>query len=115
MEPIALIDFLPYGIVCFDITGGENLKHPKLLMDPKTGNPHVFATDFDNCVFQIFELRPEVVEDEEVLTKRRRQIIILRSPSTIALRPDLPTAEPPSSLSAAAQDDHPLGRRRRKP
>jgi hypothetical protein len=90
MERTALTDFLPYGIVCFDITGGDNLKHPKLLMDPKTGNPHIFATDFANCVFQIFELRPEVVDDEAEVTKRRRQIIILRRPSTIALRPDLP-------------------------
>ncbi len=90
IEQTALTDFLPYGIVCFDIVGGDNLKHPKLLMDPKTGNPHIFATDFANCVFQIFELRPEVVDDQEELTKRRRQIIILRRPSTIALRPDLP-------------------------
>ena len=92
MERVALTDFLPYGIVCFEIDGGDNLKHPKLLMDPKTGNPHIFATDFANCVFQIFELRPVVVDDEEVQTKRRRQIIILRSPSTIALRHDLPLA-----------------------
>jgi len=89
-EQMALIDFLPYGIACFDIGPAENLKHPKLLMDPQSGNPHVFATDLNSCLFQIFELKPEVVVD--VNTKRRRHIIILRSPSTIALRPDLPLA-----------------------
>jgi hypothetical protein len=88
--PIPLIDFLPYGIACFDIGPAENLKHPKLLMDPQSGNPAVFATDLNSCLFQIFELRPEVVDD--ATTKRRRQIIILRSPSTVALRPDLPLA-----------------------
>ncbi len=89
-EPISLIDFLPYGIACFDIGPAENLKHPKLLMDPQSGFPAVFATDLKSCLFQIFELRPEVVNDS--ITKRRRQIIILRSPSTVALRPDLPLA-----------------------
>jgi len=88
--PIPLIDFLPYGIACFDIGPAENLKHPKLLMDPRSGNPAVFATDLNSCLFQIFELQPQVVEDS--LTKRRRQIIILRSPSTVPLRPDLPLA-----------------------
>jgi hypothetical protein len=89
-EPVSLIDFLPYGIACFDIGPAENLKHPKLLMDPRSGNPNVFATDLNSCLFQIFELRPEVVED--TTTKRRRHIIILRNPSTVALRPDLPLA-----------------------
>ncbi len=88
--PVALVDFLPYGIACFDIGPAENLKHPKLLLDPRSGNPAVFATDLNSCLFQIFELQPQVVEDG--FTKRRRQIIILRSPSTIALRPDLPLA-----------------------
>ncbi len=89
-EPVPLIDFLPYGIACFDIGPAENLQHPKLLTDPRTGYPAVFATDLNSCLFQIFESRPEVVEDS--ITKRRRQIIILRSPSTVALRPDLPLA-----------------------
>jgi hypothetical protein len=89
-EPVPLIDYLPYGIACFDIGPAENLKHPKLLKDPQTGYPAVFATDLNSCLFQIFELQPEVVDDS--VTKRRRQIIILRSPSTIALRPDLPLA-----------------------
>jgi hypothetical protein len=89
-EPVPLVDFLPYGIACFDIGPAENLKHPKILMDPQTGHPHVFATDLNSCLFQIFELSPEVVDDG--FTKRRRHIIILRSPSTVALRPDLPLA-----------------------
>ncbi|MDX2435626.1 MAG: hypothetical protein QNL88_01135 [Acidobacteriota bacterium] len=87
-EPMSLVDFLPYGIACFDIGPAENLKHPKLLMDPRSGNPHVFATDLNSCLFQMFELQSELVED--IATKRRRHIIILRSPSTVALRPDLP-------------------------
>jgi len=90
VEPISLTDFLPYGIACFDIGPAENLEHPKLLIDPQTGFPAVFATDLNSCLFQIFESRPEVVVDS--MTKRRRQIIILRSPSTVALRPDLPLA-----------------------
>ena len=92
MAPVNLIDLIPYGIACFDIQVGDNLKHPKLFIDPKTSNPHVFATDLSNCIFQILELRPEVVEDDSGDDKRRRQIIILRQGATIALRSDLPLA-----------------------
>ncbi len=93
MAPVDLIDFLPYGIACFNIEVGDNLKHPKLFLDPQTGNPHVFATDLASCIFQILELRPEVVEEDEGTEKRRRQIIILRQGKMIALRPDLPFAK----------------------
>ena len=89
-EPHALTDFLPYGVACFEIGPADNLTYPRLLMDPQSGHPHVFATDFNGCLFQIFELEPGVVEEAD--TKRRRQIIILRSPSTVALRPDVPLA-----------------------
>lgn len=88
MAPIELVDLLPFGIVCFELNAGDNLKHPKLFIDPQTGNPHVFATDIANCHFQILE----VGNDVEVVDKRRRQIIILRKATMIALRPTLPLA-----------------------
>jgi len=93
MAPVDLIDLLPFGIACFDIEVGDNLKHPKLFIDPRTGSPHVFATDLANCIFQILELGTEVVVDDSGAAKRRRQIIILRHGSMIALRPDLPFAK----------------------
>jgi hypothetical protein len=86
-NPVDLVDLLPYGIVCFDLVPGENLTHPKLFRDPQSGYVHIFAADLANCLFQILELRPEIVEETD---KRRRQIIILREASMIALRPDLP-------------------------
>ncbi len=86
-EPVDLVDLLPYGIACFDLAPEDNLTHPKLFRDPQSGNPHIFAADLSNCLFQILELRPEVIEDG---AKRRRQIIILRDASMIALRQDLP-------------------------
>jgi hypothetical protein len=88
MAPIELVDLLPFGIVCFDLIAGDNLKHPKLFFDPQTNNPHVFATDITNCHFQILEVGSEI----EVVDKRRRQIIILRKATMIALRPTLPLA-----------------------
>ena len=92
MSPLDLIDLIPYGMACFDIEVGDNLRHPKLFIEPKTGNPHVFFTDLANCIFEILELKPEVVDDGAPGDKRRRQIIILRQGATIALRPDLPLA-----------------------
>jgi hypothetical protein len=91
MAPVDLSDLLPYGIACFNIEAGDNLKHPKLFIEPKTGNPHVFATDLANCIFQILELRP-TIDDDAGAEKRRRHIIILRQGKMIALRSDLPFA-----------------------
>jgi hypothetical protein len=93
-EIVDLIDFLPYGIACSEIENVDNLRHPKLFVDPKTGNPHVFATDIPYCIFQILELQPEIVEEEgdDETDKRRRQIIILRQGTMIAMRSDLPFA-----------------------
>jgi len=93
MEPIELIDLLPYGVGCFDFEAGENLRHPKLFIDPQSGNPHVFATDLASCHFQILELDSEVEQVAQDVEKRRRQIIILRKTAMIAMRPDLPLAK----------------------
>jgi hypothetical protein len=90
LEPVELYDLLPYGVGCFEFEAGDNLRHPKLFIDPQSANPHVFATDVASCHFQILEIQT-TAEDELVdLVKRRRQIIILRHATAIALRPDLP-------------------------
>ena len=93
MQLAELFDLLPYGFACFEIEDNENLRHPRLFVDPQSGNPHVFATDVANCLFQIIELIPVVEEEQQDLEKRRRQIIILRKAALIALRPDLPLAK----------------------
>lgn len=92
-QPIELYGLLPYGLSCFVDEVGDNLRHPKIFIDPQSGNPHVFATDLDSCHFQILELDSSIEEDVVELEKRRRQIIILRHKSAIALRPNLPLAK----------------------
>jgi hypothetical protein len=92
MEPIELFDLLPYGVGCFEFEAGDNLRHPKLFIDPQSGNPHVFATDLASCHFQILEVVFSIEDEEQEFGKRRRQIIILRHAAVIALRPDLPLA-----------------------
>ncbi|HSL18336.1 MAG TPA: hypothetical protein VLB51_10570 [Methylomirabilota bacterium] len=87
--PIALEDFLPYGVGCQSIEDAAGLAYPKVFTDPQSGAPHVFATDFANCVFQIFSLNYEVVEEWVGETKRRRHIVLLGNESMIALNPDL--------------------------
>jgi len=93
MEPVELQGLFPYGLVCFEIEASENLRHPKLFIEPGSNNPHVFATDVGDCFFQILELVPEVEEEAEGTAKRRRQIIILRKAAMRAIRPDLPFAK----------------------
>ena len=93
MEPVELQGLFPYGLVCFEIEESENLRHPKLFIEPGSNNPHIFATDVGDCFFQILELVPEVEEEADGTAKRRRQIIILRKASMIAMRSDLPLAK----------------------
>jgi len=93
--PIELSDLFPFGMPCFEFEASDNLRHPKLFIDPGSDNPHIFATDIADCFFQILEIVPMVEEEEEEsgFAKRRRQIIILRQARMIALRPDLPLAK----------------------
>lgn len=88
-EPVALSDLLPFGVGCDGIQNAEGLAHPKLFTDPQTGSPHIFATDFSNCVFQILRMHYDVVEDWVGDTKRRRHIVLLGHASMIAANPDL--------------------------
>jgi hypothetical protein len=90
LDPVELYDLLPYGVGCFEFEAGDNLRHPRLFIDPQSGNPHVFATDLASCHFQILEIQPTVEDEVVEIVKRRRQIIILRHATAIALRPDLP-------------------------
>jgi hypothetical protein len=92
MDETVLSDLLPYGTTCFEVEDTDNLKHPKLFVDPQSRIPHIFLSDYLGCAFQIMELRPVVVDIAEDLTKRRRQIIILRHGRTVAMRRDLPLA-----------------------
>jgi hypothetical protein len=93
MQRVELQGLFPYGIACFQFEANENLYHPKLFIEPKSNNPHVFATDFGDCFFQILEIDTAVEDDQASFEKRRRQIIILRKASMIALRPELPLAK----------------------
>lgn len=88
-EPIALSDLLPYGIGCEGIDDTEGLAHPKVFIDPQSGAPHIFATDFSNCVFQILKLDYEVVEEWIGEIKRRRHVVILGRSSMIAANPEI--------------------------
>ena len=87
--PVALSDLLPYGIGCNGIEDAAGLAHPKLFVDPQSGVPHVFATDFSNCVFQILKLDYEYVEELIGEVKRRRHVVIVGRASMIAVNPDM--------------------------
>jgi hypothetical protein len=88
-DPVVLSDLLPYGIGCEGIDDIAGLAHPKVFVDPQSGSPHIFATDFSNCLFQILKIDYEVVEDTVGDTKRRRHIVLLGHESMIAANPDI--------------------------
>ena len=88
-QALALSDLLPYGIGCEAIEGAAGLAHPKVFVDPQSGSPHIFATDFSNCLFQILKIDYEVVEEWIGEIKRRRHIVLLGHQSMIAANPDI--------------------------
>jgi len=89
VEAVALSDLLPYGVGCDGIQDAEGLAHPKIFTDPQSGSPHVFATDFSNCVFQILRINYDVVDYWDGDVKRRRHIVLLGHASMIAANPDM--------------------------
>jgi hypothetical protein len=88
-DPFALRDLLPYGIGCEGIQNAAGLAHPKVFVDPQSGAPHVFASDFSNCAFQILSIGYEVVEEWVGDIKRRRAITVWRTEVMIAINPDM--------------------------
>ena len=88
-DPIALSDLLPYGVGCEGIDESAGLAHPKVFSDPQSGSPHVFATDFSNCLFQILKVAYDLEEEDLGHTKRRRHVVILGREAMIAVNPDV--------------------------
>ena len=65
------------------------LAHPKVFVDPQSGAPHIFATDFSNCLFQILKIDYDLIEELDGETKRRRHIVLLGHASMMAASPDI--------------------------
>ena len=99
-QPIALSDLLPYGIGCEGIDDAAGLAHPKVFVDPQSGTPHIFATDFSNCVFQILKIDYEVVEEWVGEIKRRAPHRAARSRLHDRHQPGDHPLHPPRSRSA---------------
>ena len=83
-----LSDLLPYGIHCDGIDDATGLAAPRLFSDPESGMPHLFASDFAECLFYILKLDHQVTIDP--VTERRRHTIILRQGGTYPVDNDLP-------------------------
>ncbi len=86
LDPFALRDLVPWGIGCHGVADVSQLAHPKLFIDPQTGDPHVMATDFGKCLVQIVQLEPALDTDVEI-GKRGRQIILFGRTAVIGVNP----------------------------
>jgi hypothetical protein len=90
-EPTVLSDRLPFGVpACGGIEGAPGLAAPKLFSDPQSGFPHLFASDFGECLFYVLQLDHDVIVDP--VTERRRHTIILRDGGTYLVNEELPLA-----------------------
>jgi hypothetical protein len=89
-DPVVLSDLLPYGLPCDGIEDASALAAPKLFSDPQSGFPHLFATDFAECLFYVLQIGHDVIVDP--VTERRRHTIILREGGTYVVAEELPLA-----------------------
>ena len=89
-DPVVLSDLLPYGLPCDGIEDASALAAPKLFSDPQSGFPHLFASDFAECLFYVLQIGHDVIVDP--VTERRRHTIILHDGGTYVVAEDLPLA-----------------------
>jgi hypothetical protein len=89
-EPTVLSGLLPYGLPCDGIEDASALAAPKLFSDPQSGFPHLFASDFVECLFYILQIGHNVIVDP--ITERRRHTTILREGGTYVVSEELPLA-----------------------
>jgi hypothetical protein len=89
VTPRALRDLIPFGLPGCSIDDPALLTHPRLFVDPQSGDPHILAVDLAGCLFQIVQLKPRL-DDPDPVTKRRRHTIILGYSEMIAINPALP-------------------------
>jgi hypothetical protein len=87
--PRVLRDLIPFGLPGCSIEDPALIAHPRLFVDPQTGDPHILAVDLAGCLFQIVQLKPRLDEPDPV-TKRRRHTIIFGYAEMIATNPALP-------------------------
>ncbi len=87
--PVPASDLLPFGIACETISNAAELARPILFIDPQSGNPHLLATDFEECVFQLIELqyKPDL---EQTVDKRRRRVVIFGRSRVMPVSRQLP-------------------------
>ena len=89
-DPVVLSGLLPYGLPCDGIEDASALAAPKLFSDPQSGFPHLFASDFAECLFYVLQIGHDVTVDP--VTERRRHTIILREGGTYVVSEELPLA-----------------------
>ena len=99
LAPEPLRGALPFGFRCPDLHDSTRaLAHPKLFVDPDTGDPHVIFADIEECLFTIRRLHTELEgvdpNDEVASDQRRRHVVIYGSDdSNLSIHPDLQLAD----------------------
>ena len=91
-QPFELRDLVPWGIGCHGVDDTSQLVHPKLFVDPETGDPHAMATDFGKCLVQIVQLRAVLDTDVEI-GKRGRHVVLFGRTAVIGINPEIDMAK----------------------
>jgi len=90
-DPVALRTLLPFGIVCGMQDNNASLAHPKLFIDPQTGDPHALFVDTTSCMFEIVRLHEELpAQDDDTITAQRRgHVVVFGVRKDISIPPGL--------------------------
>ncbi len=85
---------IPYGAPCSLLDQAATFNHPKLVVDPQTGDPQLLYADLEQCQLAIVDLHPEPEspsdgDDGSIVAQRKRNVIVFGLRKQIFVRPDI--------------------------
>ncbi|NOZ79666.1 MAG: hypothetical protein GXP48_10905 [Acidobacteria bacterium] len=92
LDPQELHSSVPYGLSCSLLDHAATFAHPKLVIDPQTGDPQLLFADLDQCLLTVIDLHPDSNDDDEpsATAQRKRNVIVFGVRKQIFVTPTLP-------------------------
>lgn len=93
LHPQELHSSVPYGLSCSLLDQAATFAHPKLVVDPQTGDPQLLFADLDQCLLTVIDLHPDTGDHDgepSATAQRKRNVIVFGMRKQIFVTPTLP-------------------------
>ncbi len=93
LHPEELHSSMPYGLSCSLLDHAATFAHPKLIIDPQTGDPQLLFADLDQCLLTVIDLHPDTGDHDgepSATAQRKRNVIVFGVRKQIFVTPTLP-------------------------